>query len=371
LAFNGSGTFNRVHSWTTDKSNAVAVTASRMDAEHDGFATGLTNCITKDGQSTTTARIGFALGVSSLAGSTSAVSYSFANDANTGVYSPAADQVALVAGGTAGLTVSATGVTLALPILAPAGTVGAPGLSFSDDTDCGLYRIGANNVGLAVNGANVLDIGTTGLAVTGLGSFTTTLSATGNFAINTNKFNVTAASGNTAIAGTLAVTGATTLSAALTVSTGGAAITGNSSVTGTFAASSTLSGAAAGGNMVATQAEVITGTAVDKLLTPGRQHYHISAAKAWARVTYSGGTPALTDSYNVSGITDNGAGDLTVTFATAMTNATYTTVVTPIGPDNRIVMVDTLATGSVRMKFANLSGAADDPGGASIAVFGD
>jgi hypothetical protein len=42
-------------------------------------------------------------------------------------------------------------------------------------------------------------------------SFSSTLAAAGNFAINTDKFTVTAASGNTAIAGTLAVTGATTV----------------------------------------------------------------------------------------------------------------------------------------------------------------
>ena len=53
------------------------------------------------------------------------------------------------------------------------GTVGAPAYSFNTDTDCGMYRIGTNNVGIGVNGAKVLDIGTAGLGVTG------TLSATG------------------------------------------------------------------------------------------------------------------------------------------------------------------------------------------------
>lgn len=57
MAFNGSGIFNRVHSWATDKTNLVPVTASRMDAEMDGFATGLSTCITKDGQTTITATI--------------------------------------------------------------------------------------------------------------------------------------------------------------------------------------------------------------------------------------------------------------------------------------------------------------------------
>lgn len=47
------------------------------------------------------------------------------------------------------------------------GAVGAPGITFASDTDSGLYRIGANNIGVAVNGAKVLDVATTGLAVTG------------------------------------------------------------------------------------------------------------------------------------------------------------------------------------------------------------
>lgn len=39
------------------------------------------------------------------------------------------------------------------------------------------------------------------------GTFSSTLAVTGDLAVNTNKFNVTAASGNTAVAGTLGVTG--------------------------------------------------------------------------------------------------------------------------------------------------------------------
>jgi hypothetical protein len=62
--FNGSGTFVRSHDFTTDLSNTVPVTASRMDTEHDGFATGLSSVICKDGQTTTTARIPFAAGIS-------------------------------------------------------------------------------------------------------------------------------------------------------------------------------------------------------------------------------------------------------------------------------------------------------------------
>ena len=59
MAFNGTGTFVRLYNWVTDKTNSVPITASRMDAETDGIATGLSNCITKDGQTTISANIPF------------------------------------------------------------------------------------------------------------------------------------------------------------------------------------------------------------------------------------------------------------------------------------------------------------------------
>lgn len=112
MPYNGSGVFSRVYNWATDKANTVPVTASRMDGEDDGFATGLSTAICKDGQSTTTGRIPFALGASSMAGSTSAVSYAQNNDNNTGIYFPAADQVGIAAGGVAALTLTSTAATL-------------------------------------------------------------------------------------------------------------------------------------------------------------------------------------------------------------------------------------------------------------------
>ena len=57
MAFNGSGTFNRIYNWVNDKANGFKITASRMDGEFDGIATGLSQCITKDGQTTISANI--------------------------------------------------------------------------------------------------------------------------------------------------------------------------------------------------------------------------------------------------------------------------------------------------------------------------
>jgi hypothetical protein len=55
VPFNGSGTFIRAFNWVTDKINGVNITASRMDGDSDGFAAGLTNCLTRDGQGKATA----------------------------------------------------------------------------------------------------------------------------------------------------------------------------------------------------------------------------------------------------------------------------------------------------------------------------
>lgn len=56
-SFNGSGTFVRSYSWTVDASNGVNISATRMDTEDNGFAGGLSNCITRDGQGVPTAAI--------------------------------------------------------------------------------------------------------------------------------------------------------------------------------------------------------------------------------------------------------------------------------------------------------------------------
>lgn len=57
MPFNGSGTFVRVYNWATDKANGVKIRADRMDGEDDGFATGLSTCVTRDGQSPATANL--------------------------------------------------------------------------------------------------------------------------------------------------------------------------------------------------------------------------------------------------------------------------------------------------------------------------
>lgn len=66
--YNGLGTYVRFENWTNDAAAGIKIRADRMDIECDGYATGLSTAICKDGQTTTTALIPFAAGISSTSG---------------------------------------------------------------------------------------------------------------------------------------------------------------------------------------------------------------------------------------------------------------------------------------------------------------
>ena len=73
----------------------------------------------------------------------------------------------------------------------------------------------------------------------------------------------------------------------------------------------------------ATAAEQEAGASASVSVTPSIQQRHPSAAKFWAQVTVSAGTPTLAASYNVTSITDTGTGLLTVTIATDFSSVNW------------------------------------------------
>lgn len=61
MPWNGSGIFSRLYSWQADKAAGIDISSVRMDADsNDIVASGLNNCITRDGQGQPTANLSMA-----------------------------------------------------------------------------------------------------------------------------------------------------------------------------------------------------------------------------------------------------------------------------------------------------------------------
>lgn len=370
MAFNGSGVHNRVHDWTQDLTNTIPVTASRMDAEHDDISSSLSNAICRDGQSTTTARIPFASGLSTAAGSTSSVAYAQTNDNNTGMYFPATDQWGLVAGGTATLTGTATKLTAAVAVdfagaAAPASddgaALGSTSQMWSDLFLASGAVINFNNGDVTVtHSANTLAFAgaSTGYTFDAPVSTTGTLACTGNLAINTNKFMVVAASGNTEVAGTFSVSGPTVL---VGTSQCNAAFT---SVGDFTVGSNKLNVTAANGNTAVAGTLAVTGamTANNSAGVTAR-----NTLKAFGRVVNGA---LQSSSFNVDSIADGGSFH-TVTFTSALASASYTVSLAmdaDNGANNLLLSYGTLAAGSFRIHGASSGGTPADPDSYSFMV---
>jgi hypothetical protein len=150
--------------------------------------------------------------------------------------------------------------------------------------------------------------------------------------------------------------------------------TGDSDRTLTMTGDATISGTTSGTNTgdvsAATQAEQETGSSTSVYVSPGRQHYHQSAAKVWGVVGWSGGTPSLSVDYGCSTLVDDGTGVVTVNFDTSFSSTDYSPQNTNVGGGISGNYAGTRATGSCQ--FVNVvSGAASDTGSVSFVIYGD
>jgi hypothetical protein len=95
--------------------------------------------------------------------------------------------------------------------------------------------------------------------------------------------------------------------------------------------------------------------------------------RAW--VNFNGtGTVAIRSSFNVSSITDNGTGDYTVNFTTAMVDGNYSAIATSewtSGVTNvTVVTTSTLnSTSGARIKILNFSSVSNDSPVVCISIF--
>lgn len=124
----------------------------------------------------------------------------------------------------------------------------------------------------------------------------------------------------------------------------------------------------------ASQAEQETGTAVDRAVTPGRQHFHSSAVKLWGYVDRSAGTPTLSSpDYNITSVTDDGAGQTIVTIDTDFSTAVYAPGVSCTADGGATFVAPhchTLAAGSFKVTV-NTSASAVDTASFAVWAFGD
>lgn len=120
MPFNGAGVFTRIYSWAQDEVNKIYVDATRTDTDSNDIANGLSNCITRDGQSPATANIplgGYKItGLAVGSASTDAVNYGQVFGSPTFSGSVSIGGSATIGAGatitTGGLTVTAGGVTV-------------------------------------------------------------------------------------------------------------------------------------------------------------------------------------------------------------------------------------------------------------------
>jgi hypothetical protein len=123
------------------------------------------------------------------------------------------------------------------------------------------------------------------------------------------------------------------------------------------------------GSVIASQAEEVAASSVVKVTTPGRQHFHPGSLKAWGTGDTNGNR---LDFYNVSSITDGGAGDTSFNFSTVFANAFSGFVATARTDSTLITRVTNSNTGAslVRVLVSNTSGTATDPNETSMAAPG-
>ena len=228
------------------------------------------------------------------------------------------------------------------------------------NVDSGVLYVDPTNNRVGINDttpSQALDV-TGNVAITGDETVGGTLGVTGDVAVNTNKFNITATSGNTAIAGTLGVTGDVaintnkfnvTASSGNTTIAGTLGVTGNTTVDGVIYADDNTT---ANTPVISFTGDTNTGigrSAADTLdfITNGNSRFRIEPTgqikavyestngtdyntilhngylcRAW--VNFDGtGTVSVRASGNVTSIADNGTGDYTVNFTTAMPDVNY------------------------------------------------
>jgi hypothetical protein len=100
-------------------------------------------------------------------GTAAAPALSFSGDPNTGIYNVGADQLGISTNGTLRFDVSTTATTSTLPVVHPLGAAGTPSITFTGDLNTGIYSPAADQVAISTAGSQRITIDALGRFLTG------------------------------------------------------------------------------------------------------------------------------------------------------------------------------------------------------------
>lgn len=97
--------------WAGDASLGIGIEAGRHDTQDNDFATGINQCLNKDGSNSCTGdlNLGGYKPVNLAAGTAAAPAICAGNDTNTGIFSPAADNIGIATNGVERVRVDSSG----------------------------------------------------------------------------------------------------------------------------------------------------------------------------------------------------------------------------------------------------------------------
>lgn len=296
------------------------ITANWGNTTMEDVAAALTESLSRNGQG------GMLAPLKLTSGSAAAPALSFTASTSTGVYRNASGQMNFAVNGAERFRMTTD------QNLLPDGTAALPALGFISDPDTGIYSSADNALSFATGGALRATLTNTtftleaGVAFTGSGAGLTAIPAanlTGTVPPGTlttlNASNLTSGTVPDArFPATLPATSGVNLTA-LNASNLGSGTVPDARFPATLPAAS-------GVNLTNLPAASLTGNIAQARIATALNasgSAPLYSVRAWIYFDALSGTPTIKGSGNVSSITDNGVGDYTVNFTTAMPSANY------------------------------------------------
>jgi hypothetical protein len=269
-------------------------------------------------------------------GTVSAPALTFSGDTNTGIYSPTADTIAFVEGGAEAMRITSAGnvgIGLTNPtqklevtgnikinsgvVAGERGTAAAPAFSFSDDLDTGMFNVSNLDLGFSTQGSERMRIDSSGNVGIGTSSPAYKLDISGSTGNVSVRIIPTTEAANIADIRTLSVR---------RIATDSVLGIGYATTPDAWYISPSFGGTGAYKPLAFATSDTERGrfdTSGNFLFNSGYGSVATAyGTRAW--VNFNGtGTVAIRASGNVSSITDNGTGDYTMNFTTAMPDANY------------------------------------------------